>query len=193
MKRICLYNAQPPLLFRYDGHRRNFQYQSRIGRQPDDSDRGARRARPRQVQSLGSSQLVSCRSISTRCGSVLEDHISALSSSLTIPTGASSDRRAKVASNTRLCWAISFGLPRVAPRASLVKVALGGAVSLVTPAFQVVRVAAMPSISRARATSPTDWAQSGQAGTRRAALTPCTLAASTMPGTNSSKVRTTSG
>jgi hypothetical protein len=45
----------------------------------------------------------------------------------------------------------------------------GGAVRRVTPAFQVVSVVAMPSISNARATSPTDWEQIGQAGTRKAA------------------------
>lgn len=55
------------------------------------------------------------------------------------------------------------------PRGILVKVARGGAVKRVTPAFQLVSEVATPFISRALATSPTDWAQIGQAGTSKAA------------------------
>ncbi|MGD2028200.1 MAG: hypothetical protein PVI99_10320, partial [Anaerolineales bacterium] len=49
------------------------------------------------------------------------------------------------------------------------KVALGGAVNRATPPRQVVRVVAIPSISNARAASPTDWEQIGHAGTSSAA------------------------
>lgn len=56
------------------------------------------------------------------------------------------------------------------PRCNFVKVALGGAVRRVIPACQLVSVAATPAISRALAISPTDWAHSGQAGTKNAAL-----------------------
>lgn len=81
----------------------------------------------------------------------------------------------------------------VAPRASLVKVPRGGAVSRVTPAFQVVSVVATPFNSRARAASPTDWAHSGQAGTSKAASIASALAASRIAGINSLRVRSTLG
>lgn len=44
----------------------------------------------------------------------------------------------------------------VAPLDSLVKVARGGMVMRVRPAFQLVNVVAIPAISNAREISPTD-------------------------------------
>jgi len=74
-----------------------------------------------------------------------------------------------------------------------VKVARGGMVKRVTPAFQLVKVVATPSNSKARATSPTDWEQSGQAGTNRAALARSFFAAATIAGMVSDIVLVTSG
>ena len=57
------------------------------------------------------------------------------------------------------------------PRFNCVADARGGAVKYSNPAFQVVNVVAILFTSSALAISPTDWMQSGQAGTSKAALT----------------------
>lgn len=67
--------------------------------------------------------------------------------------------------------------------------ARGGMVGLVKPRFHEVRVVAMPSISKARATNPTDWEQIGQDGTRSAPCAPVSLTAETSEGINSSSKR----
>jgi hypothetical protein len=107
--------------------------------------------------------------------------------------GASWLNRASVRSRMRLCWSASLGLPRVEPRGSRVKVALGGPASRVMPAFQLVSVVAIPFISNALAINPTDWQQLGQAGTNRAAVASPAVAASRIAGIVSSTNRVATG
>jgi len=115
------------------------------------------------------------------------------SSSCSSSRGASCASSASVASSTRRCCTGSPGRPRVEPRARRVIVARGGIISRVTPPFQLVSVVATPSCSSARATSPTDWLQSGQLGTSRAAWAPSVITAVRIAGMSSSSTRPTSG
>jgi len=69
----------------------------------------------------------------------------------------------------------------------------GGAVGMANPALQLVMVVAMLLTSSARAISPTDWMQSGQTGTNKAAWTRCSLATLMMAGTVSLTTRITLG
>jgi len=74
-----------------------------------------------------------------------------------------------------------------------VAVARGGAVRCSNPAFHAVNVAAMSFTSNALAISPTDWMQSGQEGTSRAASALASLAIFKMAGTSSFTTRITLG
>lgn len=115
------------------------------------------------------------------------------SSSMTGASGAGCANKAKLATMTRCCCALSPGLPMVAPRLRRVMVARGGATSTVMLAFQLVITVAIPATSRARAISPTDCVQSGHDGTKNAASTRKSRATRTISGIISSTTRPKSG
>lgn len=68
-------------------------------------------------------------------------------------------------------------------------IALGTDTRRIRPPFQATTTVAMPFISKALATSPTDWWQIGQTGASSAASTRSDLAMASTSGTNSSTTR----
>ncbi len=153
------------------------------------ADRPARRGNCACAYSLDAR--IDCRSL--QCEGHCAVYASIRSSSCSGSRGASCASSASVASSTRLCCAELPGRPRVEPRTRRVIVARGGIVNRVTPPLQLVSVVATPSCSSARATSPTDWLQSGQLGTSRAAWAPSAITAARIAGMSSSSTRPTSG
>jgi hypothetical protein len=100
--------------------------------------------------------------------------------------GSFMDLRALKASLIILIWrSRSNGFPVVCPNGKFTKTDLGGLTDSVISRAELTVMVGMPPSSTALAISPTDWWQSGQAGTRKKTSTLCDLSLMSICGANS--------